>query len=103
MSLNCPSASSGVPENFQIEPSSRCFSLTWGPPRPAECNGMTTGYTVQYVSVTGSPYDGVTSDEQLIATGLSPNTTYNHASNGQGNGPSTYQLVNTLEAREFTA
>ena len=66
---------------------------------------MITGYTVQCVSVTGSPYDGETSGEQLTATGLSPNTTYNcsvSASNGQGSGPSAYQLVNTLEAREFS-
>ena len=66
---------------------------------------MITGYTVQCVSVTGSPYDGETSEEQLTATGLSPNTTYNcsvSASNGQGSGPSAHQLVNTLEAREFT-
>jgi len=66
---------------------------------------MITGYTVQCVSVTGSPYDGDTSEQQLTATGLSPNTTYNcsvSASNGQGSGPSAHQLVNTLEAREFT-
>ena len=66
---------------------------------------MITGYTVQCVSATGSPYNGETSNEQLTATGLSPNTIYNcsvYASNAQGNGPSAYQLVNTLEAREFT-
>ena len=101
---SCPSAPSGAPENFQIEPSSRNLSLTWNLPNPAERNGMITGYTVQCVSATGSPYNGETLEEQLTATGLRPNTIYNcsvYASNAQGNGPSAYQLVNTLEAREF--
>ena len=66
---------------------------------------MITSYNVQCESVTGSSYDSVTTEEQLIVIGLTPNTIYNcsiSASNGQGDGPNAYQLVNTLEAREFT-